>query len=78
MKVMEFGETLLQTWGITKIFTLEGEGLVNGLDLREKRWWPSNGWNRQVDDLGSFKDVVWQHVEALPHAIESFCTLANF
>jgi hypothetical protein len=68
MKVMEFGETLLQTWGITKIFVLEGEGLVNGLDSREERRWPSNGWDgwdRQVDDLGSFKDVVWQDVEAL-------------
>jgi hypothetical protein len=54
---MEFGETLLQTWGITKVFVLEGEGLVNGLDSTEKRWWPSNawdGWDKQVDDLGSF------------------------
>jgi hypothetical protein len=33
------------------------KGFGNGLNLREKVWWPSNGWNKQVGYLRFLYDM---------------------
>jgi hypothetical protein len=40
-----------------KGFCARENGFGNGLNLREKVWWPSNGWNKQVGYLRFLYDM---------------------
>jgi hypothetical protein len=44
------------------------KGLGNGLNLKEKVWWPSNGWNNQVGDLRFFVSCL-DMLMCFPYAI---------